>query len=90
MAAGPFDRADVGFDGLFGPRTAFYHVPPAPVEGPLVAQLKVPVLDLDRAGMVEMGTLFTVLGGFAWVVWKLLEAMRSGGGSRRGKELKRE
>lgn len=30
MAANPFDRVNLGYEGLFGPRTRFVHVPPAP------------------------------------------------------------
>lgn len=31
MSVNPFDRVNLGYDGLFGPKTMFYHVPPAPV-----------------------------------------------------------
>ncbi|KAK3664280.1 protease B nonderepressible form [Elasticomyces elasticus] len=29
MSTNPFDRVDIGYDGLFGPKTMFLHVPPA-------------------------------------------------------------
>ncbi|KAK3652496.1 protease B nonderepressible form [Elasticomyces elasticus] len=29
MSTNPFDRVDIGYDGLFGPRTMFYHFSPA-------------------------------------------------------------
>ncbi|KAK5729425.1 protease B nonderepressible form [Elasticomyces elasticus] len=29
MSTNPFDRVDIGYDGLFGPKTMFFHVPPA-------------------------------------------------------------
>ncbi|KKY20608.1 putative protein pbn1 [Diplodia seriata] len=53
MSVNPFDRTNLGYEGLFGNRAMFYHVPPAKDggagEGGLVETLKVPVLDLDRA-----------------------------------------
>ncbi|KAF2490460.1 PIG-X-domain-containing protein [Lophium mytilinum] len=70
MTVNPFDRVNLGYDGLFGPKTMFYHVPPADVGG-LVERIDVPVLDLDRAGYVEWGTVAAVVLGVAWVCWKL-------------------
>ncbi|KAK5680993.1 protease B nonderepressible form [Elasticomyces elasticus] len=29
MSTNPFDRVDIGYDGLFGPKTMFFHIPPA-------------------------------------------------------------
>lgn len=79
----PFDRVNLGYEGLFGPRTMFYHVTPQ-VAGPtdtfssgndsggrLMNALTVPVLDLDRAWYVESATAAVVLLGFGWVVWCL-------------------
>jgi hypothetical protein len=79
MNVNPFDRIHLGFDALFGPRTMFFHIPPnsAPAsgsgvqEGVLLSDLKVPVLDLDRAWYVEIGTWVVVLAGFGWLLWKL-------------------
>ncbi|KAH6719600.1 PIG-X [Leptodontidium sp. MPI-SDFR-AT-0119] len=84
----PFDRVNLGYDGLFGPRTLFYHLSPtAPASlssstggvgggggegGRLVNSLEVPVLDLDRSRYVEVGTAVGVLLGFAWVCWCLV------------------
>lgn len=81
----PFDRENLGYDGLFGTRTMFYHVPPAPVAGGedvggengLLLGLEVPILDAKAAGWVPMATMAVVLAGFTWVVWKLI-----GGGGR--------
>ncbi|KAF2811037.1 PIG-X-domain-containing protein [Mytilinidion resinicola] len=70
MAVNPFDRVNLGYDGLFGPKTMFYHVPPTDVGG-LVERIEVPVLDLDRAGYVEWGTVVAVVLGVAWVCWRL-------------------
>jgi len=82
----PFDRANLGYDGLFGKKTMFYHVPPAPVMGEgeqgLLLGLQVPVLDAKAAGSwVPVATMAVVLCGFGWVIWKIL-----GGG--KAKEVK--
>lgn len=75
MSVNPFDRVNLGYDGLFGPKTMFYHVPPA--EGArLVEEVKVPVMDLEKSGWVEMGTTIVVALGFAWVCYKLISGWR--------------
>ena len=77
MNVNPFDRVNLGYDGLFGPKTMFYHIPPSEsVLGSLVAPINVPVLDTAKAGYVEVGTAVAVLLGFAWVCWKLVSANR--------------
>lgn len=70
----PFDRTNLGYDGLFGPRTAFWHVHPRPVDvdGRIVSTIRVPVLNLEKSPWVNTGTAVVVLLGFAWVTWKLL------------------
>lgn len=86
----PFDRVNLGYDGLFGTKTMFYHVPPAPVamageggsENGLLLDLNVPVLDSKFAGWVPIATLAVVLAGFGWVVLKLV-----GGGSGAAKKV---
>lgn len=73
--ASPFERVNLGYDGLFGPRTVFWHVDPvAPgaAGAKLLSEVRVPVLDLDRSGWVSAGTAAVVLLGFGWVAWKLL------------------
>lgn len=73
MSVNPFDRTNLGYDGLFGPRTMFYHISPQESvagEG-LVETIPVPVLDLEKAWYVESGTILAVVMGFAWVAWKL-------------------
>lgn len=79
----------MGYDGLFGTKTMFYHVPPAPVTGDdtvsgeegkgLLLNLDVPVLDSKGAGWVPTATMAVVLAGFAWVLFKLV------GGGGKGK-----
>lgn len=74
FSSNPFERANLGYDALFGQRTAFWHVQPRPpgANDPLVNTLKIPVLDLTKAGWVEAGTAAAVMLGLAWVAWKLL------------------
>lgn len=71
MTVNPFDRVNLAYDGLFGPRTMFYHVQPESSAGGLVETVKVPVLDTDRAGSVEGGTVGVVILGTLWVLWVL-------------------
>ena len=73
MNNNPFDRVNVGYDGLFGPRTMFYHLQPTNGAGRLAEELKVPVLDIDgpNVGWVDYGTVMIVLLGFSWVCWIL-------------------
>ncbi|KAL6243286.1 protease B nonderepressible form [Rhinocladiella similis] len=72
----PFDRIYLGYDGLFGPRTMFYHLDPAPAVGSggrLVERISVPVLDTETASSrtIELVTLATIALGFVWVLLKL-------------------
>lgn len=73
----PFDRVNLGYDGLFGPRTMFYHLEVQPLNGMMVEELDVPVLDTTAAGSawVESGTVLAVMLGFIWVLWKLWPAV---------------
>ena len=88
----PFDRVNLGYDGLFGTKTMFYHVPPAPAMAEvgsghgLMLDLNVPVLDSKFAGWVPMATLAVVLAGFGWVVLKLV----GGGGAKKEAEAKKK
>ncbi|KAI9661664.1 MAG: protease B nonderepressible form [Bathelium mastoideum] len=96
VAGNPFDRTNVGFDGLFGPRTLFYHIPPLNGKGMaggeremLVERVAMPVLSLDRAWYVEWGTLGAVVLGWVWLVWKLVDigmGWRGKGGGNGEKE----
>ena len=71
----PFDRVNLGFEGLYGPRTMFYHLFPAPhsVAGRLVGELHVPVYSGNKIGasVVELTTMVVIAVGFLWVVAKL-------------------
>jgi hypothetical protein len=85
----PFDRSNLGYDGLFGPRTLFYHLSPNfSADGRLVNALQVPVLDLDKSKYVEVGTGVAIVIGFAWVMWCLFTVLMGSGyqsGSGRAK-----
>jgi hypothetical protein len=88
LPAGPFERSKLGYDGLFAEGTVFWHVEPRPVDGTthgLVNSVSVPVLYLERAGWVNVGTAAVVAVGFAWVVWRLVGAWR-GEGEKKGVE----
>ncbi|KIX09917.1 uncharacterized protein Z518_00998 [Rhinocladiella mackenziei CBS 650.93] len=72
----PFDRTQLGFDGLFGPRTVFYHLDPVPKGPPtskLVERIAVPVLDtqVSTPQTIEWVTVLTIALGFCWVLLKL-------------------
>ncbi|KAF9875524.1 hypothetical protein CkaCkLH20_06905 [Colletotrichum karsti] len=83
----PFERVNLGYDALFGPRTVFWHVEPQPAAeaeaeavgasgagGRLTSSVRVPVLEAGQAGWVRMGTAGAVMLGFAWVLWRLVAA----------------
>ncbi|OMP89154.1 Protein pbn1 [Diplodia seriata] len=86
MSVNPFDRTNLGYEGLFGNRAMFYHVPPAKDggagEGGLVETLKVPVLDLDRAWYVEYGTVVAVVLATIWLLMKLGGVVKNAGFGR--------
>lgn len=80
MTTNPFDRTVVGYDGLFGTDTVFYHLTPrmngsTGATRALIEKISVPVLDAGwvgmRKGWVEGGTGLVVVLGWLWVVWKL-------------------
>lgn len=81
MRNSPFDRSNLGYDGLFGPRTLFYHLMPQRRLGQdggsvkLVESVKVPVLDSEKVANVEMGTVVVVLFGVLWIVGKLTSVL---------------
>ncbi|GJC80711.1 protein pbn1 [Colletotrichum liriopes] len=89
----PFERVNLGYDALFGPRTVFWHVDPRPVAGSaaedggrLLSIVRVPVLEAGQAAWVRVGTAAAVVVGFAWVLWRLL-ATYSKSGYRKGGEV---
>lgn len=89
MNTNPFDRVNLGYDGLFGPRTAFYHLQPASDGKSLVEAIRVPVLHLQGTKMkvIESGTVMMVILGFLWVCLNLLAVIP---GSPRGKGVRRK
>ena len=91
FAINPFDRTNLGYDGLFGPRTMFYHLSPKYpshergnewTDGYSV--IDVPVLKQGYADWVEMGTAAVILLGFGWVMWKLWLVWKTEGYGRHG------
>ncbi|KAK6841604.1 hypothetical protein PG987_002464 [Apiospora arundinis] len=70
----PFDRVNLGYDGLFGPRTLFWHLDPVATSDSdrLIIGGKVPVLDLNKSQSINTVTSIVVVVGFAWVVYRLL------------------
>lgn len=94
MGTNPFDRTNLGWDGLFGPRTMFYQLHPE--SGRLVEEIEVPVLKLKqgeglfKAQNIELGTSLVVFLGFLWVLWRLVQVSlsRSGQGRGQGHEKK--
>ncbi|KAI9924474.1 hypothetical protein ASPWEDRAFT_48012 [Aspergillus wentii DTO 134E9] len=94
MSINPFDRVNLGWVGLFGPRTMFYQLHPAPSgdaasQSRLVEELDVPVLPLNDGGLfhgrvIELGTVAVIVLGSLWVLWKLgLVARSSGTGAQK-------
>ncbi|KAL4883326.1 protein pbn1 [Aspergillus karnatakaensis] len=86
MSMNPFDRVNLGWEGLFGPRTMFYQLHPSAGEsGALVEKLDVPVLALkERDGLfgsrvIELGTVVVISLGFLWILLKLGLVARSSG-----------
>lgn len=92
MNTNPFDRVNLGYDGLFGPRTMFYHLQPASGGESLLAEIQVPVLDLDGSKMmwVEPGTATMVVLGFLWVCLKSLAVIWGTLGRNGSKRKKRD
>ncbi|KAL4870544.1 hypothetical protein BDV12DRAFT_55716 [Aspergillus spectabilis] len=86
MSMNPFDRVNLGWEGLFGPRTMFYQLHPSPGDdGVLVERLDVPVLALKEgegvfgSRIIELGTVAVIVLGFLWVLLKLGLVARSSG-----------
>jgi hypothetical protein len=76
----PFERSDLGYDGLFDADTVFWHLNPKPVgNGRLTNSLTVPVLQTKGAPWISSGTSAVVALGFAWVLWQLLGIYRKTG-----------
>lgn len=78
MAANPFDRTNLGYEALFGPKTRFMHVQPRADGGQLMEWIDVPVLDTRGARWVESGTVGIVLISFLGLCWMLFGRMEEG------------
>lgn len=80
FSTNPFDRRQLGYDGLFDSQTSFWHVAPKPVIGNrITSAIFVPVLKDEGAAWIRLGTTVAVGLGFAWVLWKLLRVYRVSG-----------
>jgi hypothetical protein len=88
MGINPFDRVNVGYDGLFGPKTMFFQLHPETRNSSgLVEDLPVPVLQSAEGDVawhgktvyqqVELGTVAAIVLGFVWVLWKLGAVVKS-------------
>lgn len=87
LSTNPFDRSNLGYDDPFGERTNLYHVDPilhhparnersAIMGHDLVLDLPIPVLDTEKAGLVEPMTALVVFLGSLWIAWKLFKPLR--------------
>ena len=92
FSGNPWDRTSLGYDTLFGPTTGFWHVEPRREdETDLMIRTKVPVLDTEKSGWVEVGTALAILAGFVWVLVSLLSAAGAKRGSgEKGARTKKE
>lgn len=90
MNTNPFDRVNLGYDGLFGPRTMFYHLQSSSHGRPLIEELGTPVMDMAGVDWVDSGTLGVVLLGFIWVCWKLIEILGKDLGWRKEDNTKKK
>ena len=80
MSTNPFDRLNLGFEGLFGPRTMFYHLTPHTDSGTqnLIERLEIPVIDAEKSANTETGTVVIVMLGTIWLVAKLVRILSKG------------
>ena len=90
MNTNPFDRVNLGYDGLFGSRTMFYHLQSATHQKLLVEELEAPIMDLTATRGIELGTLSFVILGFMWAVWRLLRQVQSDFVSRTNSQQKKQ
>lgn len=72
LSNNPFDRTDLGYDELFTKNTIFYHIFPESGAAELVMNVQIPILDQHSGPLVQVGTLLTVIVGFAWICYQLL------------------
>ena len=81
MNVNPFDRVNLGYDGLFGPKTMFYHLNPPKNFGnrneSLAIKLNVPVLTAGTSTWIESGTTMVVALGLVWILAKLVQVVKN-------------
>lgn len=83
----PFDRTNLGYDGLFGRQAVFYHVEPETAEGEtMMTAVNIPVMDTKWAGWVELGTVLAICLGTLWLFWKLGQVVFKGQSTTAAKE----
>lgn len=78
MNTNPFDRVNLGYEGLFGPRTLFYHLQPSSHGRPMKEAVEAPVMKAKGAEWVEIGTVVIVSWGFLWICANLVGVMTKG------------
>lgn len=90
LTVNPFDRVNLGYEGLFGEQTLFYHLKPevSGAQWELYTEVQVPVLSTSFNTEMEIGTAVVVGLGFGWVLWKLWEVGRRFGYGRNEAEGK--
>ncbi|KFY63601.1 hypothetical protein V497_01966 [Pseudogymnoascus sp. VKM F-4516 (FW-969)] len=90
LAVNPFDRVNLGYEGLFGEQTLFYHLKPevSRGQGELYSEVQVPVLSTRFNTEMEIGTAVVVGLGFGWVLRKLWEVGKRSGYGRNEAEGK--
>lgn len=91
-AISPFDRVNLGYDGLFSPGTTFWHVSPEPeAGGRLINSISVPVVTEGASQWVGVGTAVAVGLGFIWILLKLMGGYaKSGHGAATAKAEEQE
>ena len=103
MSVNPFSRDNLGWDGIFGPRTMFFQLHPSDTRsnGTLmvrqVEELVVPVLPIKegregakQARNIELGTIAVIFVGVVWILWKLSLVIIPPTSGRRGSNARQE
>lgn len=88
MSTNPFDRVNLGYDGLFGSKTMFYHIPAGSDVVSTGSQIKVPVLNPDTTKWTQIGTLAVVAVGFLLICVQLMRLTGLGSLSEERKHKK--
>ncbi|KAL7275686.1 protease B nonderepressible form [Rhizina undulata] len=78
MGRSPFDRTQLGWEHFFPENTMFYHLSPK-TDAKTWGKVDVPVLGLEHAGIIKMGTVGIVFVGFIWVLLKIISSRFAAG-----------